>query len=82
MLTLEERKNSVLPMEQLARPTKRERMEMDMMMGALLAKGIADFTFGGAFLWYLVKFIVSAALAFCAIMIGIRLRKSKNDKNA
>ena len=52
-----------------------------MMMGALLAKGIADFTFGGAFLWYLVKFIVSIVLAFCAIMIGIRLRKSKNEKN-
>ncbi len=51
-----------------------------MIMGALLAKGIADFTFGGAFLWYLVKFIVSAALALCAIMIGIRWRKSKNAK--
>ncbi|MDE6852874.1 MAG: hypothetical protein K2J67_10405 [Lachnospiraceae bacterium] len=57
-------------------------MDTDMMMGALLAKGIADFTFGGAFLWYLVKFIVSAALAFCAIMIGIRWRKSKNNKNS
>lgn len=52
-----------------------------MMMGALLAKGIADFTFGGAFLWYLVKFIVSLILAFCAIMLGIKWRKSKNDKN-
>lgn len=53
-----------------------------MMMGALLAKGIADFTFGGAFLWYLVKFIVSIILAFCAIMIGIKWRKSKNEKNS
>ena len=48
------------------------------MVGALLAKGIADLTFGGAFLWYLVKFIISAALAFVAVLLGIKWRKSKN----
>lgn len=52
----------------------------DMIIGTLLAKGVADFTFGGAFLWYLVKFIVSAIVAFCAILLGIKLRKSKNAK--
>ena len=50
------------------------------MITAFLAKGIADFTFGGAFLWYLVKYLVSAVVAFCGIMLGIRLRKSKNAK--
>ncbi len=53
-------------------------MDIHMLMGALMAKGLTDLTWGGAFLWYLVKFIVSAALAFCAIMLGIRWRKSKN----
>ena len=33
------------------------------MIGVLLAKGIADLSFGGALLWYVVKYIVSAALA-------------------
>ncbi len=37
-------------------------------------------TFGGAFLWYLLKYIVSAALAFGAICLGIKLRKKKNAK--
>ena len=32
------------------------------MVGVLLAKGIADLSFGGALLWYVVKYIVSAAL--------------------
>jgi len=50
------------------------------MITAFLAKGIADFTFGGAFLWYLVKYLVSAVVAFGGIMLGIRLRKNKNAK--
>lgn len=51
-----------------------------MLTGALLAKGLTDLTFGGAFLWYLVKFLVSGGLAFVAILLGIRLRKNKNAK--
>lgn len=35
---------------------------------------------GGALLWYVVKYIVSAALAVAAVMLGIRLRKNKNAK--
>lgn len=50
------------------------------MVGVLLAKGLVDFSFGGAFLWYLVKFLVSAAVAFAAIVLGIKWRKSKNSK--
>lgn len=53
-----------------------------MLIGTLLAKGVADFTFGGAFLWYLVKYIVSALVAFGAVMLGIKLRKRKNAKLA
>ena len=34
------------------------------MTGALLLKGLADLTFGGAFLWYLVKFLVSLGVAY------------------
>ena len=49
------------------------------MIGVLLAKGIADLSFGGALLWYVVKYIVSAA-AVAAVMLGIRLRKNKNAK--
>ena len=49
------------------------------MIGVLLAKGIADLSFGGALLWYVVKYIVSAALAVAAVMLGIRLR-NKNAK--
>ncbi len=51
-----------------------------MVTGIVLAKGLADMTFGGAFLWYLVKYIIYAAVAFSAIMLGIRLRKKKNEK--
>lgn len=51
-----------------------------MLISALLAKSVADMTFGGAFLWYLVKFILSAGLAFCAVLLGIKWRKSKNAK--
>lgn len=51
-----------------------------MLLTTLLAKGLNDFTFGGAFLWYLVKYIVSAGVAFCGILLGIRLRKRKNAK--
>ena len=50
------------------------------MIGALLLKGLADLTFGGAFLWYLVKFLVSVGLAYGAILLGIKWRKSKNEK--
>lgn len=50
------------------------------MLGVVLAKSIADLTFGGAFLWYLIKALVSGVLAYCAILLGIRLRKSKNAK--
>lgn len=46
----------------------------------LLAKGIADLTFGGAFIWYLLKYIISIGIAFCAILLGIKLRKRKNAK--
>lgn len=53
-----------------------------MLIGTLLAKGLTDLTWGGAFVWYLVKFIVSVVLAFCAIMLGIRLRKNKNANAA
>ncbi len=52
------------------------------MIAALLAKGIVDFTFGGAFLWYLVKYIVSVIIALGAILLGIRMRKRKNEKTA
>ncbi|MCD7826698.1 MAG: hypothetical protein LUH14_12175 [Clostridiaceae bacterium] len=51
-----------------------------MLTGLLLAKGMSDLTFGGAFLWYLVKYIVYAAVALCAVFLGIRLRKKKNEK--
>lgn len=50
------------------------------MTGALLLKGLVDLTFGGAFLWYLVKFLVSVGLAYGAILLGIKWRKSKNEK--
>lgn len=53
-----------------------------MEVGVCLVKGLADLTFGGAFLWYLVKFLVSMALAGVAVMAGIKLRKRKNDKKA
>lgn len=50
------------------------------MEGLLLAKGLVDFTFGGAFLWYLVKFLVSVVVAYAAIVLGIKWRKSNNSK--
>ena len=50
------------------------------MTGVLIAKSLVDLTFGGAFLWYLVKFLVSVGVAFGAIMLGIKWRKSKNPK--
>lgn len=49
-------------------------------MLVLLAKSIADLSFGGAFLWYFIKALISGALAYCAILLGIKLRKSKNAK--
>jgi hypothetical protein len=50
------------------------------MMSVILAKSLTDLSFGGAFLWYFVKAIISGVLAYCAILLGIRLRKSKNAK--
>lgn len=50
------------------------------MISVLLAKSIADLSFGGAFAWYLVKFLVSLVLAVVAVMAGIKWRKSKNAK--
>lgn len=54
----------------------------EMGFGVLLAKGLTDLTFGGTFLWYLVKFLISGVLAFVAILLGIKWRKSKNAKIA
>ena len=48
------------------------------MVSVLLAKDIADLTFGGAFAFYLVKFLISAAVAVAGVMLGIKWRKSKN----
>ena len=50
------------------------------MIPAFLAKSLADLTFGGAFLWYFIKALVSMAVAYAAIMLGIRWRKSKTAK--
>lgn len=47
---------------------------------ALLAKGLVDLSFGGAFAWYFVKYLVSAVVAFAGVKVGIKLRKSKNAK--
>ena len=50
---------------------------------ALLAnviESVGEMTFGGAFLWYLVKYIVYGVVAFCGILLGIKLRKNKNAK--
>lgn len=50
---------------------------------ALLAKGvesIAELTFGGAFVWYLVKYLIYGVVAFLGIKAGIGLRKNKNAK--
>lgn len=49
---------------------------------SLLAKGIADLSFGGALLWYLVKYVVSIGVAIGAVLLGIKLRKRKNAKVA
>ncbi len=51
-------------------------------MGVFLAKTVADLTFGGAFLFYLVKALIYMAVGFGAICLGIRLRKNKNAKTA
>ncbi len=51
-----------------------------MSTAVLLAKGLIDLSFGGAFAWYLVKYLVSAVVAFAGIKLGIKLRKSKNAK--
>lgn len=50
------------------------------MMSVLLAKTVAELSFGGAFAWYLVKFLISLAVAVGAVLLGIRWRKSKNAK--
>lgn len=53
-----------------------------MLLNTFLAKGVADLTFGGAFAWYLVKYIVSGAVALGAILLGIKLRKRKNAQTS
>ena len=50
------------------------------MVSVLLAKDIADLTFGGAFAFYLVKFLISGAVAYGAILLGIKWRKAKDAK--
>lgn len=49
-------------------------------MMVLLAKTVADLSLGGAFAWYLVKYLLSGVLALGAIVLGIKLRKKKNAK--
>ncbi len=49
-------------------------------MMAFLAKSVADLSFGGAFAWYGIKYLISGALALGAIMLGIKLRKNKIAK--
>ena len=51
-----------------------------MITTVFLAKSLVDLSFGGAFAWYLVKFLVSLVVAFAGIKAGIALRKSKNAK--
>ena len=48
------------------------------MVTTLLAKSLVDLSFGGALAWYLVKFLISLVIALGGIMLGIKLRKSKN----
>ena len=52
------------------------------MIGVLLAKGIADLSFGGALLWYVVKYIVSAALAVAAVMLESACAKIKTQRQS
>lgn len=47
---------------------------------ALLAKSLVDLSFGGTFVWYLVKYLISFVVAFAGIKLGIKLRKSKNEQ--
>lgn len=47
---------------------------------ALAGKSLADLSFGGTFVWYLVKFLVSAIVAVGGVFLGIKLRKIKNAK--
>lgn len=49
-------------------------------MMVLLAKTVADLSLGGAFAWYVIKYLLSGALALGAIVLGIKLRKKKNAK--
>lgn len=51
-----------------------------MVTTAFLAKSLVDLSFGGAFAWYLVKFLISLVIAFAGIKTGIALRKSKDAK--
>lgn len=51
-----------------------------MYLTVFLAKNLADLSFGGAFAWYFVKFLISIVVAFAGIKAGIALRKSKNAK--
>ena len=38
-----------------------------MVTTVFLAKSLADLSFGGAFAWYLVKFLISLVVAFAGI---------------
>ncbi len=57
-----------------------ERQAGTMGVTLFLAKSLADLSFGGAFAWYFVKFLISIVVAFAGIKAGIALRKSKNAK--
>lgn len=52
------------------------------MIGVLLAKGIADLSFGGALLWYVVKYIVSAALAVARLCWESACAKIKTQRQS
>lgn len=56
--------------------------EQLMTVGVLLAKTVADLSFGGALLFYLVKFLVYGGCAFGAVLLGIKLRKFKDAKQS
>ncbi len=52
---------------------------MNIAMLADEALNLTNMSFGQAFAWYAVKFVVYAFVAFAGIKIGIALRKRKNS---